>query len=150
MLNVLSSTLQFIATVILMLWCLKGTSKNKIIIKYFQGDNWIHKDDDDNCVLEQERLHRTAKNVYLNVYALFLLSVGYLISFSDLTIVTDMTTYQLAGAIILCGYMAGDAVTDIIALTVFNSDIIIKYEDLSKIVNVNTNMNDKDIDSLFD
>ena len=149
MLNIISSSLQFTASVILMVWCLKGASKKEIIIKYFHGDNYIHTFDDGNCVLEKKRLQCTAKKVYLNIYALFLLSVGYFVSFTNIEIVTDISNLELACIILIGGYMFGELITEFIASHIYNEDIVINYKELSKFVSVHTNVTITEIDNMF-
>ena len=52
MIQVVSISLQLSGAVILLLWCLKGTSKEQIVRKYFPGSNTVKRDDEDNCVLK--------------------------------------------------------------------------------------------------
>ena len=54
MIQILSISLQLSGAVILLLWCLKGASKEQVVRKYSPGSNTAKRDDEDNCRLSTE------------------------------------------------------------------------------------------------
>jgi len=78
MIQIISISLQLSGAVILLLWCLKGASKEQIVRKYFPGSNIAKRDDNDNCVLSKEKLQSITSEVYVNALAFVDLIIGYL------------------------------------------------------------------------
>lgn len=81
MIQILSISLQLSGAVILLLWCLKGASKEQVVRKYFPGSNTVKRDDEDNCKLSKEKLQAITSEVYVNALAFVDLIIGYLIAY---------------------------------------------------------------------
>lgn len=149
MVQVLSISLQLSGAVILLLWCLRGASKEQIVRKYFPGSNTVERDNDSNCILKKEKLQAVTSEVYVNALAFIDLIAGYLISYfiTDTykpiaaVVVTILFTVLL---IILERIIARKA-----AACKYPDDLVIPYSYLEKF-GVDTFVTDKEVKDMLD
>lgn len=76
MVFVLMLTLQLSGSIILLQNGLK-TSREAVIRNCFPGSNVVKRDDNDECVIPKEKMHKSALPIYLNITAFADLVLGY-------------------------------------------------------------------------
>ena len=148
MIQVVSISLQLSGAVILLLWCLKGTSKEQIVRKYFPGSNTVKRDDEDNCVLKKEKLQSITSEVYVNALAFVDLIIGYLSAYfakdTFIPIVAVALTVLITTILIVGEYVIARK----FAAYKYPSDMIIPYSYLEK-YDVDTFSTDKEVNDML-
>ena len=148
MIQILSISLQLSGAVILLLWCLKGASKEQVVRKYFPGSNTVKRDDEDNCKLSKEKLQLITSEVYVNASAFIDLILGYLIAY----FVKD--TYSPGIAVVLTVILTSALIVfeRLIARKLaekkYSHDLVIPYSYLEK-YGVDTFITNKEIDDML-
>ena len=148
MIQIISISLQLSGAVILLLWCLKGASKEQIVRKYFPGSNTVKRDDEDNCVLSKEKLQSITSEVYVNALAFVDLIIGYLSAYfvkgTFIPIAAVALTALLTTALIACEYVIARK----FAAYKYPADMIIPYSYLEK-YGVDTFATDKEVNDML-
>lgn len=148
MIQILSISLQLAGAVILLLWCLKGASKEQVVRKYFPGSNTVKRDDEDNCILSKEKLQLITSEVYVNASAFIDLILGYLIAY----FVED--TYSPGIAVVLTIILTSVLivferfVASKLAAKKYSKDLVIPYSYLEK-YGVDTFITNKELDDML-
>lgn len=148
MIQILSISLQLAGAVILLLWCLKGASKEQVVRKYFPGSNTVKRDDEDNCILSKEKLQLITSEVYVNASAFIDLILGYLIAY----FVED--TYFPGIAVVLTIILTSVLivferfVASKLAAKKYSKDLVIPYSYLEK-YGVDTFITNKELDDML-
>ncbi len=148
MIQVISISLQLAGAVILLLWCLKGASKEQIVRKYFPGSNTVERDEKDNCVLRKEKLQSITSEVYVNVLAFVDLIAGYLSAYfikeTFVPVVAVALTVFITIVLIACEYRIARR----FAAYKYPSDMVVPYDYLKK-YGVDTFATNKEIDDMW-
>lgn len=149
MIQIFSISLQLSGAVILLLWCLRGASKEQVVRKYFPGSNTVKRDDDDNCVLSKEKLQAISSEVYVNALAFVDLIVGYLIAYfvkdTYSPVVAVVFTVLITSALIIFERFVARK----LAAKKYPKDIVIPYSYLEK-YGVDTFATDKEVNDMLD
>lgn len=148
MIQILSISLQLAGAVILLLWCLKGASKEQVVRKYFPGSNTVKRDDEDNCILSKEKLQLITSEVYVNASAFIDLILGYLIAYfvedtysPDIAVV--LTIILTSVLIVFERFVASK-----LAAKKYSKDLVIPYSYLEK-YGVDTFITNKELDDML-
>ena len=148
MIQIISISLQLAGAVILLLWCLKGASKEQIVLKYFPGSNTVKCDDEDNCILRKEKLQSITSEVYVNALAFVDLIIGYLSAYfvkdTFIPIVAVALTVLITTVLIVCEYVIARK----FAAYKYPADMIIPYSYLEK-YGVDTFATDKEVNDML-
>ena len=148
MLQVISISLQLTGAVILLLWCLRGASKEQIIRKYFPGSNTITRDDDDNCKLDKQKLQVITSEVYINALAFVDLIVGYLISYFAVNTYCPIVSVLLTVFLTTILIFIERFIAKKFAENKYSDDLVIPYSYLEK-YGVDTFATDKEVDDML-
>lgn len=148
MFQILSIAFQVAGAIILLLWCLKGAKLESIIEKYFPGSNIAKRDDENNCVLEKEKLRKISKDIYINIFAFINLILGYGLSFYAVSnesktkalILTIFITFIIIGVEYLLSYL--------ISVCRFKENLIVNYDKLKQF-DVDTDITNKELEDMF-
>ena len=148
MFQIFSIAFQVAGAIILLLWCLKGAKLESIIEKYFPGSNIAKRDDENNCVLEKEKLRKISKDIYINIFAFINLILGYGLSFYAVSnksktkalILTILITLIIIGLEYLLSYL--------ISICRFKENLTVNYDKL-KNFDVDTDITNKEIEDMF-
>lgn len=149
MIQVISISLQLTGAVILLLWCLKGANKEQIIRKYFPGSNTVKRDDDDNCVLNKEKLQAITSEVYVNALAFVDLIIGYLIAYFVTDTFEPMVAVVLTILLTAVLIISEHIIARKLAACKYPNDIVIPYSNLEK-YGVDTFATDKEVSDMLD
>lgn len=148
MIQILSISLQLSGAVILLLWCLKGASKEQVVRKYFPGSNTVKRDDEDNCRLSKEKLQAITSDVYVNALAFVDLIIGYLIAYfvkdTYSPVIAVVSTVILTSVLILFEQFIAKK----LAAKKYSQDLVIPYSYLEK-YGVDTFATNKEIDDML-
>ena len=148
MFQIFSIAFQVAGAIILLLWCLKGAKLESIIEKYFPGSNIAKRDDENNCVLEKEKLRKISKDIYINIFAFINLIVGYGLSFYAVSnesktkalIVTILITFIIIGVEYLLSHL--------ISICRFKDNLTVNYDKLKQF-DVDTDITNKELEDMF-
>lgn len=148
MIQIISISLQLSGAVILLLWCLKGASKEQVVRKYFPGSNTVKRDDENNCTLSKERLQAITSEVYINALAFVDLILGYLIAYFVQNSLEPIVAVILT-VLLTIGVIALErVVAQKLAKRKYPKDLVIPYSYLEK-YGVDTFITNKEIDDMF-
>lgn len=146
--QVFSVSFQLAGAIILLLWCLKGAKKENIIKRYFPGSNVIERDDENNCVLNKNKLREVSKDVYINIFAFCNLIIGYCLSFYSTQSEDKVAALIISMVITVILLVLEYVVAYIVSFFRFKEDIIKKYNELEK-YDIDTIITNKEIDDMF-
>ncbi len=147
MIFILMIVFQLTGAVVLLCNSING-SKERIIRNCFSRSNFV-KRDNNNCIIEKERLQKSARSIYINRIAFIDLVIGYTLaainpskSWNTYVVIVSVIAVSLLLTlieIILCGFYARKEYKD---------DLIIPYDSI-KTEGIITNITNKEIDELF-
>ena len=146
--QILSISLQLSGAIILLLWCLKGASKEQVVRKYFPGSNIIKRDDEGNCRLSKEKLQVITSEVYINALAFIDLILGYLITYFVKGTYSPCCAVVLTVILTIVLIVFEKFVAKKLAAKKYSQDLVIPYSYLEK-YGVDTSITDKEIEDMF-
>ena len=148
MIQIISISLQLSGAVLLLLWCLKGASKEQVVRKYFPGSNTVKRDDEDNCTLSKERLQAITSEVYVNALAFVDLILGYLIAYFVQNTIEPIMAVILTVLLTIVMIALERVIAQKLAKRKYSEDLVIPYSYLEK-YGVDTFSTIKEIDDIF-
>ena len=148
MIQIISISLQLSGAVILLLWCLRGASKEQVVRKYFPGSNTVKRDDENNCTLSKERLQEITSEVYVNALAFVDLILGYLIAYFIQNTIEPIVAVILTVLLTISLIVIERVVARKLAEMKYPKDLVIPYSFLAK-YGVDTFITNKEIDDMF-
>ncbi len=116
---------------LILLYASVNTRKEKIIQNCFPGSNFVTRDNENKCVIQKEKLQKSAHTIYLNITTFINLVIGYALAAFSFT--QRLPTF-LVVILIICGSIVlswGEyCLCRSIARRKYAEDRIVSYNDL--------------------
>ena len=148
MVEIWAIAFQVSGALILLLWCIEGARKEKIIERYFPGSNIAHRDNDGNCTLKKEKIQKIGKEAYLNIFAFVDIIIGYSLAFFIVNKCEKVNAFLSTIVITLVILSVENVLASIISNAVYRKDEIVSY-DVLKENGVDTVVIAREIDDFF-
>ena len=144
-LYILSVSSQIAGALILLLWAC-GNTRKRIIDKYYPEAVDAIRDDNENIVMEKEKIRKCAVEIYMNRFSFFSIAVGYFLAvFGDLTVKKSIAVIGIGVSTVILIFF-GYHISKIMARLLYRKDIMININEVSH--DVITPMTDKEVDEI--